>query len=142
MYFLYLPSRVPAVARHCRQLAIILKSGDYFFQKARKNAIKSYKIFDVVMKKMHLATTLAINCNFPAGTLLVTHNKKTRIVSNPALEFGFRLNESVTTDIIHQIFTDFVPDCKQMGKSDNLEPYTHSRPNDYKFEFGHWSRDF
>ena len=29
--------RVPAVARHCRQLAIILKSGDYFFQKTRKN---------------------------------------------------------------------------------------------------------
>ena len=34
--FQYL-DRVPAVARHCRQLAIILKSGDYFFQKARKN---------------------------------------------------------------------------------------------------------
>ena len=35
----------------CRQSAIILKSGDYFFQKARKNAIKSYKIFDVAIKK-------------------------------------------------------------------------------------------
>ena len=43
-------SRVPAVARHCRQLAIILKSGDYFFQKAIKNAVKSYKIFDVAIK--------------------------------------------------------------------------------------------
>ena len=42
--------RVPAVARHCRQLAIILKSGDYFFQKARKNAIKIFKIFDVAIK--------------------------------------------------------------------------------------------
>ena len=29
--------RVPAVARHCRQLAIILESGDYFSQKAREN---------------------------------------------------------------------------------------------------------
>ena len=35
-----IPCRVPAVARHCRQLAIILKSGDYFFQKAGKKCYK------------------------------------------------------------------------------------------------------
>ena len=40
---------------------------------------------------------------------------------NPALEFAFRLNESVTTDIIHEMFTDLVPDSMQMGKPDNLE---------------------
>ena len=44
-------NRISAVARHCRQLAIILKNGDYFFRKARKNAMKSYKIFDVAIKK-------------------------------------------------------------------------------------------
>ena len=40
----------------------------FFLSKSWKNAIKSYKIFDVAIK-MHLATTLAINFNYPAGTL-------------------------------------------------------------------------
>ena len=40
---------------------------------------------------------------------------------NPALQFGYRLNESVNTDIIHEISNDLVPDRQQMGKPDNLE---------------------
>ena len=62
-------NRVPAVARHCRQLAIILKNSDYFSQKARENGEslneKVGKIFDVAIKK---CIWLQLR-NFPAGTL-------------------------------------------------------------------------
>ena len=42
-------------------------------------------------------------------------------MSDPALKFGSRKNESVPTDIIHEISTDLVPDVKQMEKPDSLE---------------------